>query len=236
MTGFSIVIATLGMFFIIFLMMLPFIIAYFVGLWATFKKCGKKGWYSIVPFYNTWILNEIAELDWWYAIIIIFPATFIIKNDDIVGLFNLAKAIVNFFICYNIGKKFNKGIGTTILLFFFPFIMYPIIGFSKNFKYNKDIIVSKNGPIDLNNSNNIYNQNNNTSNFVNNNSSNYNQNNNSSNFVNNSSSNFINNNSNDVVNNNLNNSSIEKRYCSRCGNTINNNDKFCRNCGNRTYN
>ena len=42
---------------------------------------------------------------------------------------------------------------TTILLFFFPFIMYPIIGFSKNFKYNKDIIVSKNGPIDLNNSN-----------------------------------------------------------------------------------
>ena len=153
MVGFSIIAVTLLIFLFIFLLILPFLLAYFIGLWATFKKCGKKGWYSIIPFYNTWVLNEIAELDWWYAIIIIIPSSFIVNNTYIVGLLDLLKAIAGFFICYNLSKKFEKDIITTILLFFFPFIMYPIIGFSKNFKYNKDIIVSKNGPIDLNNSN-----------------------------------------------------------------------------------
>ena len=141
------------LFIFIFILIIPFLLAYFIRLWATFKKCGKKGWYSIIPFYNTWVLNEIAELDWWYAIIIIIPSSFIVNNTYIVGLLDLLKAIAGFFICYNLSKKFEKDIITTILLFFFPFIMYPIIGFSKNFKYNKDIIVSKNGPIDLNNSN-----------------------------------------------------------------------------------
>lgn len=153
MAGFSIIAVTLLIFLFVFILIIPFLLAYFIGLWATFKKCGKKGWYSIIPFYNTWVLNEIAELEWWYAIIIIIPSSFIINNTYIVGLLDLLKAIASFFICYNLSKKFEKGIGTTILLFFFPFIMYPIIGFSKNFKYNKDIIVSKNGPIDLNNSN-----------------------------------------------------------------------------------
>ena len=153
MAGFSIIAVTLLIFLFLFILIIPFLLAYFIGLWATFKKCGKKGWYSIIPFYNTWVLNEIADLDWWYAIIIIIPSSFIINNTYIVGLLDLLKAIANFFICYNLSKKFEKDIITTILLFFFPFIMYPIIGFSKNFKYNKDIIVSKNGPIDLNNSN-----------------------------------------------------------------------------------
>lgn len=195
MAGFSIIIATLLAFLVVSLIALPFLIAYFVGLWATFKKCGKKGWYSIVPFYNTWVLNEIAELDWWYAIIIIIPGSFIVKNTYMVGLFNLIKAIASFFICYNISKKFKKGIGTTILLFFFPFIMYPVIGFSKEFNYNKDIVVSKNGPIDLNDNNSSSNQ-----------------------------------------NNNANNNFDEKRYCSYCGNMINNTDKYCRSCGSKTNN
>lgn len=155
MSGFSMISITflIFLFIFIFIIILPFLLAYFIGLWATFKKCGKKGWYSIIPFYNTWVLNEIADLDWWYAIIIIIPSSFIINNTYIVGLLDLLKAIAGFFICYNLSKKFEKDIITTILLFFFPFIMYPIIGFSKNFKYNKDIIVSKNGPIDLNSSN-----------------------------------------------------------------------------------
>lgn len=203
MAGFSMISITflIFLFIFIFIIILPFLLAYIIGLWATFKKCGKKGWYSIVPFYNTWVLNEIAELDWWYAIIIIIPSSFIIKNTYMVGLFNLVKAIASFFICYNIGKKFEKGIGTTILLFFFPFIMYPVIGFSKEFNYNKDIIVSKNGPIDLNDNN----------------------------FSNNSSSN-------NNTNNNTNNNFDEKRYCSFCGNMINNTDKYCRSCGSKTNN
>lgn len=193
----GIIFATLFAILVVFLIvLLPFLLAYYIGLWATFKKCGKKGWYSIVPFYNTWVLNEIAGLNWWYAVILIVPVSFVVENTYIVGLFNLANIVANFFICYNIGKKFEKGIGTTILLFFFPFVMYPIIGFSKNYKYNKDIIVSKDGPIDLNNSNN---------NFSNN--------------DNNMSNSFNEKRYCSCCGNNINNND---KYCRSCGNKINN--------------
>ena len=55
--------------------------------------------------------------------------------------------VANFFICYNLSKKFNKGVGTALLIFFLPGIMYPVIGFSSNYIYNKELVVSKNGPI-----------------------------------------------------------------------------------------
>ena len=114
MVGFSMISITflIFLFIFIFILIIPFLLAYFIGLWATFKKCGKKGWYSIIPFYNTWVLNEIAELDWWYAIIIIIPSSFIVNNTYIVGLLDLLKAIAGFFICYNLSKKFEKDIIT----------------------------------------------------------------------------------------------------------------------------
>ena len=57
-----------------------------------------------------------------------------------------------FFCNYNIAKKFHQEVGYAILMTLFPFIMYPILGFSDKV-FDKDVITSPNGPIGENNNN-----------------------------------------------------------------------------------
>ena len=39
-----------------------------VGLYGMFKKAGVEGWKAFVPFYNTWIMVELAGMKryWFY--------------------------------------------------------------------------------------------------------------------------------------------------------------------------
>ena len=55
----------------ILLLFLPILIVYLIALWNLFKKAGRNGWEAIVPFYNTWVLSEIAGVAWGYPLIII---------------------------------------------------------------------------------------------------------------------------------------------------------------------
>ena len=47
------------------IVIIAFLVFYFVCLWKLFKKAGKNGWEAIIPYYNTWVLIEIAGLNWW---------------------------------------------------------------------------------------------------------------------------------------------------------------------------
>lgn len=135
---------------------IPAFIMYIIGLSFVFKKAGKKGWEAIVPFYSTWVLNEISGLAWWYALVIIFYSLRIV-DEGYLGEFVLLLAIVsNFFICYNLSKKFNRGIGTAILMFLFPFVMFPVMGFSADYIYDDKVVVSENGPIEFDKNGNKY--------------------------------------------------------------------------------
>ena len=48
---------------IIGLIVLAVLVVYLVALWKVFVKAGKQGWEAIIPFYNSWILVEIAGLN-----------------------------------------------------------------------------------------------------------------------------------------------------------------------------
>lgn len=56
---------------IIGLIVLAVLVVYLVALWKVFVKAGKQGWEAIIPFYNSWILVEIAGLNWWWFLLII---------------------------------------------------------------------------------------------------------------------------------------------------------------------
>ena len=64
--------ALAGAIFIVALIVLAIYVVYVIGLWFIFKKAGKQGWEAIIPFYNTWVLVEIAGLNWWWFLIILF--------------------------------------------------------------------------------------------------------------------------------------------------------------------
>ena len=120
---------------------------YLAGLWKLFKKADRNGWEAIIPFYNTWVLAEISGVAWWYALIVIFSNLRVLGSNELSAILSLASLVAIFFICYNLSKKFHKDIGTAILMLIFPFVMMPIMGFSSNYQYDKDVIVSENGPI-----------------------------------------------------------------------------------------
>lgn len=89
-----------------------------VSMWKVFKKLGKPGWASIVPFYNVYVLCcEIAEKEWWYILLLCVP----IAN------------IYAMYVIYNaIAKKFGKETGFTIGMMLLPIVFFPILAFSKD--------------------------------------------------------------------------------------------------------
>ena len=88
-----------------------------VSMWKVFKKCGKPGWASLIPIYNTYIMCEIAGKEWWYLLLFLVP---------------FANIYAMFVIYDGIAKKLGKSTGFTIGLMLLPVIFWPILAFSKN--------------------------------------------------------------------------------------------------------
>lgn len=140
------------------------LVLYIVGRWKFYEKTGREGWKSIIPFYNDWVYVEIAGLNSWYFLLLIANAISFSTNinDDVHISFNAFKlvALVGLFFCnYNISKKLHKDPVYAALMTIFPFVMLPIIGFSKKIEFDDSVLVSPNGPIDDINARNKNNQN-----------------------------------------------------------------------------
>ena len=166
-----------------------------IATWKFFQKCGKNGWEAIIPIYNSWIKVEIAGLNWWWFLLLIF--SFIVQlsgSDDYKILISIIPLFANFVCNYNLAKKFHQDTGFSILMTLFSWVIIPIMAFSNKYQYDDSVIVSKNG---------IFKD---------------------DNYVDNSFSNNINAASNE-------NDNFTGSYCINCGTKLNENDKFCPNCG-----
>lgn len=87
----------------------------FVSMWKIYTKAGKPGWASIVPFYNVYVMCEIAGKEWWYMLLLFIP---------IVNIY------ASFVINDGLAKRFGKSTGFAIGLMFLPIIFFPILAFS----------------------------------------------------------------------------------------------------------
>ena len=107
-----------GAVFYIFMLLIGIVAAIIlvVSLFKMFIKAGEPGWAAIVPIYNIWVLCKIAFNNnvLWFILFLI-PATSGIAG--LVSYFALAKA-------------YGKGAGFGVLMIFFPYIAFPILGFS----------------------------------------------------------------------------------------------------------
>lgn len=135
---------------IVFLIAIAALVVIIIGEVKLFQKAGKPGWAAIVPFYNTYVLVEIAGLNWWYFLIAISGTIIsLLGIDGLAPVAMIAARAVNFFIFYNLGKKFKKDPTTYgVLGIFFPGILAAVLGFSKEAQYDSSVVVSPNGPID----------------------------------------------------------------------------------------
>lgn len=190
---------------IILIILLPLLILEIIAFWKLFKKAGKPGWASIVPFYNSWVLVEIAGLNWWWFLLIIANSiAAFLDIDALTSIANIANLVCGFNCYYNISKKFNKDTTFSVFAGIFNFIFVLILGLSKKEVYDINAPVSPNG---------IFGQQ-----EVKNNTNNYN----------NVNDNY---NNNTFEQNNSQFNSENVSYCGNCGTKLNENERFCPNCG-----
>lgn len=82
------------------------------ALWKLFVKAGKPGWAALVPIYNMVVLLEIVGRPIWWVVLMLIP---------------FVNIVVSIITAHDFSKSFGKGVGTTLLLLFLPFVGYPML-------------------------------------------------------------------------------------------------------------
>lgn len=91
-----------------------------VAMAKLFMKANRQWWEAIIPFYNTYVLLQIVGRPGWWFLLFLIPFV------------NIVIAII---VYIDLAKSFGKDVGWGILTILFPYIMYPIMAFSKNIHY-----------------------------------------------------------------------------------------------------
>jgi len=96
------------------LLLLAFSVIVLASLWVVFKKAGRSGVASIIPFYNMYVLLEISgKPGWWLVLLIIPGAGFVFQ---LLAMLSLA-------------ERFGRGALYGLGLFFLPMFFFPLLGF-----------------------------------------------------------------------------------------------------------
>lgn len=93
-----------------------------IAMWKVFTKAGKKGWYALIPFLNTYTLGEVAGIKGWMTLV----ASFAGIVPFVGGIAALAFTI---YTMYCIAKVFGKETGFAVGLIFLNPIFMAILGF-----------------------------------------------------------------------------------------------------------
>jgi len=99
------------------LLLLAVSVIIMASLWIVFKKAGRSGVASIVPFYNMYVLLEISgKPGWWLVLLMIPGAGFVFQLLAMLGL----------------AQKFGRSSLFGVGLFFLPMFFFPMLGFGKS--------------------------------------------------------------------------------------------------------
>ena len=123
-TGLNGLVAALGAFFIILLIVcIAVAILTIIGQWKMFKKAGKEGYISLIPVYNVIEEMKLAGMPIYW---------FFLNYCAFIPLIGwIGPLVLVFWKNIKLAQAFGKGAGTGVLLTFFPFVMYPVLGFGK---------------------------------------------------------------------------------------------------------
>lgn len=150
-----------GMFATIGIAALIFYIFTVIASWKIFEKAGEKGWKSLIPIYNFYILYKIVGMKNWFWGLLIFGVivSVVYSLGGISSTMTAAEVeaydwgkhwyvivaivadiivtlVAQILYVRNTAKAFGKGTGFAVALFFFPNICWLILGFGSA-KYSK---------------------------------------------------------------------------------------------------
>lgn len=89
--------------------------------WKVFEKAGRKGWETLVPFYNLYVFLKIIKKPLWWYLLLLFP---------FINVFMYMLMLVEIAKCFN---KFT--LWEQFLAVVFPIVYLPYLGWSENEKF-----------------------------------------------------------------------------------------------------
>ena len=134
-----------------------------MSFWEIYKKAGRKGWESIIPIYNYYvIIIKICKLHiFWlilYFITLIIPIIILIRIltapiaikylytiYKILILNGLIQSLITIQIYNNLAKAFRRSKSDIIAMLLIPVFIFPIIAYSEDSKYNKNAKLNQHG-------------------------------------------------------------------------------------------
>ena len=107
-----------------------------IGMWKIFKKAGKNGWEALIGGHDMFVLFEIAGINPIWCIWILIAG--VVAAIPFIGWLAAAAVIgfAWFWMNIKLAKTFGKETGYGVLMAFFPYVMYPILGIGSA-KYTK---------------------------------------------------------------------------------------------------
>lgn len=128
---------------IMFIAVMVFAVIWYVltalGYLKMFKKAGEAGWKGFVPFLNQYTLYKLTWKPMFFWIFIVAAVIMQLLGSPESTALTIVSLIVSIVVIVisvkyriNIAKAYGKGVGTGILMIFFPFIVCLVLGFGKS--------------------------------------------------------------------------------------------------------
>lgn len=87
-----------------------------VANWQIYKKMGREGWNSVIPFYNTYVLFEVLYGNGWKFLTLLIP------------FYNI---YAYFKMCIDLAAGFNKTTGFGVGIALVNVVFLPLLAFDK---------------------------------------------------------------------------------------------------------
>ncbi len=110
----STIMAAMGIYVVVILAIAVFAI---VCMWKIFTKAGQPGWASIIPFYNYYVLFEIAWGNGLLFLLMLIP---------------VANFVIMIILWVKLSQSFGYSAAFAIGLLFLPIIFLPILAFGSS--------------------------------------------------------------------------------------------------------
>jgi signal peptidase I len=84
-----------------------------IFLWLAFEKAGRKGWETLIPFYNIYVFLKIIKKPLWWYLLLLFP---------FLNVFMYMLMLVELVKCFNKFKLWEQFLAVVVPFIYFPWI------------------------------------------------------------------------------------------------------------------
>lgn len=115
----GIVATILGLGILFWLVVIALAVLILVARWKMFKKANVDGWEALIPIHSDVVELQLSGIKtYWYFL-------------NLIAICGIGPLVLLFWKSIALAKAFGKGTGFGVLMAFFPFVCYPILGFGK---------------------------------------------------------------------------------------------------------